>query len=90
VGRCPICGIEFKTPVREIDLGSWSMTLIREYECCDRKFREYERKSNERLKQELYKKKIVRRFTTLNRESLDHFDDDEWNSEESFTDADEW
>ena len=90
MGKCPMCGIEFKKPVREIDMGSWSMTIIREYECCDRKFREYERKTNESLNQNLNKRKIVRRFTTLNRESLDHFyDGEEWDSEESFADTDE-
>lgn len=50
--KCPICGVEVKKPLREWDLGSWALTYIKEYECCDRKFRVYVRKPKESLGKE--------------------------------------
>ena len=91
MGKCPVCGIEVEKPVREIDMGPWSLSIIRDYECCDRKFREYIRKTKESLNLERNKGKTIKRYITLNREPMAQlYDEAEWSNEESFHDAEEW
>jgi predicted RNA-binding Zn-ribbon protein involved in translation (DUF1610 family) len=41
MARCPNCGKEIQTPSKEWDLGR---IHIKQYECCGKKFREYEKK----------------------------------------------
>jgi len=38
MARCPMCGKDVETPVKE-----WvaEKTLVKQYECCGKKFREY-------------------------------------------------
>jgi len=91
MAKCPICGLNVEKPFREIDLGSWSLSIIRDYECCDRKLREYVRKTKESLTKELNKEETVKRYIPLNNEPAVQWDDEEeWSNEESFSDAGEW
>ena len=89
--KCPICGLKIEKPFREVDLGDWSLSIIRDYKCCDRKFREYVRKTEESLNKEFNKKKSLERHIPLSSEPADQWDDEgEWNNEEPFNDAGEW
>ena len=89
--KCPICGLELEKPFREVDLGDWSLSIIRDYECCDRKFREYVRKTKESLSNKLNEKKTMNRHISVSSEPVDQWDDEEeWSGEESFNDAEEW
>ena len=38
MARCPTCGTDFETPVKEWDLGK---THVSQHECCGKKLREY-------------------------------------------------
>jgi len=38
MARCPTCGKDVETPVKEWDLGK---THVSQYECCGKKFRGY-------------------------------------------------
>jgi len=40
--KCPSCGKEVETPIKEWDLGGfWVGLHVKMYECCGKKFREY-------------------------------------------------
>ena len=89
--KCPVCGLEVEKPFREVDPGYWSLSIFRDYECCDRKFRVYVRKTKESLSKELNKRKAVKRYILVNSEPTAQWDDEEeWSNEESFNDAGEW
>ena len=91
MAKCPICRSNVEKPFRELDLGSWSLSIIKDYKCCDRTFREYVRKSIESWSKELSNGKTIKRYMPLNSEPVDQWDDEEeWSIEESFSDADEW
>jgi hypothetical protein len=91
MATCPVCRSNVANPFRELDLGSWSLSIIRDYKCCDRTFREYVRKTKESLSKELNNGKAIKRYIPLNSEPADQWDDEEeWSSEESFIDAGEW
>ena len=89
--KCPVCGLEVEKPFRVVDPGYWSLSIIRSYECCDRKFRVYVRKSKDSLSKELNKGKTMKRYTWVNSEPVAQWDEeDEWSSEESFNNEGEW
>jgi hypothetical protein len=85
--KCPICRSNVENPFREIDMGSWSLSIIRVYKCCDRTFREYVTKPKGSWSKELNKEKTVKRYILLNSEPTSQWDDEEeWSNEESFSD----
>ena len=89
--KCLVCGVELEKPFREVDPGYWSLSIIRDYKCCDRTFREYVRKTKESLSKELNHRKAIKRYIPLNSEPADQWDDEEeWSNEESLIDAGEW
>ena len=91
MATCPICRSNIENPFREIDMGSWSLSIIRYYKCCDRTFREYGRKPKESLSKELNNRKAMKRYIPLNSEPADQWDDEEeYINEESFNDAGDW
>ena len=77
MAKCLICGENIEKPFREIDMGSWSLSIIRDYKCCDRTFREYIRKTNESLNKEFSKRKSVKRYMSVNSEPAAQRDDKE-------------
>lgn len=91
MATCPICRSNLENPYRELDLGSWSLSIIKIYKCCDHTFREYVRKTNESLSKEQKNKKAIKRYIPLNSEPSDQWDDEEeWTNKEAFIDAGEW
>ena len=89
--KCPVCGLEMEKPFREVDLGHWSLSIIRDYKCCNRTFREYIRKTKESLRKGLNKEKTMWPHIPMRSESTVQWDDEEeWSDEESFDNAGEW
>ena len=39
--KCPTCGKEVETPIKEWDMGKNKKIHVKQYECCGKKFREY-------------------------------------------------
>ena len=54
---CRVCGTKLEEPVKEWELGAWALTYVKEYECCDKKFREYATKPKERINKKINKTK---------------------------------
>jgi len=42
LAKCPTCGKEVETPIKEWDMGK---IHVKQYECCGKKFREYIKKT---------------------------------------------
>ena len=45
MARCPICGKEVETPIKEWNMGKNKEVRVKMYECCGKKFREYIKKT---------------------------------------------
>ena len=45
MARCPICGKEVETPIKEWNMGKNKEMRVKMYECCGKKFREYIKKT---------------------------------------------
>jgi len=43
MAKCPTCGKEVETPIKEWDMGK-NKIHVKQYECCGKKFREYGKK----------------------------------------------
>jgi hypothetical protein len=43
MAKCPTCGKEVETPMKEWDMGR-NKIRVKQYECCGKRFREYEKK----------------------------------------------
>ena len=39
--KCPTCGKEVETPIKEWDMGKNKKIHVKQYDCCGKKFREY-------------------------------------------------
>ena len=91
MSKCTVCGSILEKPVREVDLGDWSLSIIRDYDCCERRFREYVRKTKESLNKGFDKRKSVKRYMSVNSEPVAQGDDaEEWNNEDSFSSEGDW
>jgi len=44
LAKCPTCGKEVETPIREWDMGKNKRIHVKQYECCGKKFREYRKR----------------------------------------------
>jgi hypothetical protein len=44
MAKCPNCGKEVETPIKEWNMGRNKKIHVKQYECCGKKFREYGRK----------------------------------------------
>jgi hypothetical protein len=42
--KCPTCGKEVETPIKEWDMGKNKKIHVKQYECCGKKFREYRKR----------------------------------------------
>jgi uncharacterized Fe-S cluster-containing MiaB family protein len=43
MAKCPTCGKEVETPIKEWDMGR-NKIRVKQYECCGKRFREYVKK----------------------------------------------
>lgn len=41
LAKCPTCGKEVQTPIKEWDMGKNRKTHVKQYACCGKKFCEY-------------------------------------------------
>jgi hypothetical protein len=41
LAKCPTCGKEIQTPIKEWDMGKNRKTHVKQYACCGKKFCEY-------------------------------------------------
>jgi hypothetical protein len=44
MAKCPTCGKEVETPLKEWDMGRNKKIHVKQYECCGKRFREYGKK----------------------------------------------
>ena len=44
MAKCPTCGKEVETPIKEWNMGRNKKIHVKQYECCGKKFREYGKK----------------------------------------------
>jgi hypothetical protein len=44
MAKCPTCGKEVETPIKEWNMGRNKKIHVKQYECCGKKFREHGRR----------------------------------------------